>query len=331
MQDDIVIPLFRLQWSTRAVYEGVCQHYAPARLHVIAPAETAAALTRAADRERWAVGPIHVHTEEDFFVEKHGLTKDDLANELRLGESLYPAGWYYQQLLKLGAADGIAELSDWFLIWDSDLLPVETWPVIDADGRRRFALLQDRSRGNPDIVGRWADWIGRVLGVEPITDPEATFVPHHMWFGQRHLAAMQDRVRAFVDGDLPWPAAMMRTANTFGTFSEFWAYASWVHAHAPADRLFYPYDTYGRTTERFFEDGTAIFAQRFRAARGLSADVPLRPAYADLLAFIHDEYNATGDPLPSSLSFEASPRHRKKGRANMHTEELRSRWHNAEE
>ncbi|MEM6504016.1 MAG: DUF6492 family protein [Planctomycetota bacterium] len=329
MQDDIVIPLFHLQWSTRAVYEGVSEHYAPARLHVIAPAETAEALTKAVDEEGWAVAPMQVHTEEDFFVAKHGLSKDDLAGELRLGESLYPAGWYYQQLLKLGAADGIEGLSDWFLIWDSDLLPVETWPAIDGDGRRRFALLQDRNHGNPDIVGRWERWVREILGVEPLTDPHSTFVPHHMWFNQDHLKAIQNKVRGFVGDELPWPAAMMRTANAFGTFSEFWLYASYVADHAPEDLSFYPYADYGATTERFFEDGSAVFASRYRTAAGLSPDTPLRPAYAELLSFIREEY--AGDALPSSLSFEASPRHRKKGKANMHAEELRSRWHNAED
>ncbi len=332
MNDDLVIPLFRLQWSTRAVYEGVARQVDPRHLHIIAPAQTAEQLTAAVAEEGWDLPATTVHAEENFFVAALGLTKDDLAAQLRLGESLYPAGWYYQQLLKLGAHDGIAELSDAYLVWDSDLLPVEAWPTTDGQGRRAFALLQDRSRGNADIVDRWGRWIRKVLEVEPITDSRGTFVPHHMWFHRPALDGFKAKVAAFDNADrgsVAWPTAMMRTANRFGTFSEFWAYASWLADRAPDELAFYPYEQFGETTERFYEDGSAPFALGLRRHLGLAADAPLRPGYDAVRGYIDAVYH--GGPLPSSLSFEASPRHRKKGRANMHVEELRSRWHTAED
>ncbi|MEM6458242.1 MAG: DUF6492 family protein [Planctomycetota bacterium] len=332
MQHDVVIPLFNLAWSTRAVYEGVARHYAPRKFLVIAPREVAAALTAAVEDEGWDVPGLAVYPEEDFFVERFGLTKDGLAAELDLEASLYPPGWFYQQLLKLGADDGIAGLTDWFLIWDSDLLPVATWPVLDpADGHPVYALLQDRGRGNSDIVDRWRRWIETVLGVPALTDDVATFVPHHMWFKQSHLASLRQRLGVYYDApDTPWPKLMMRSANDFGTFSEFWLYASWAAArHADDAPRYHPYAAYGATTERFFEDGSAPFATALRQHLGLALDAPLRPDYAALRHFIESIYGK--EQQPSSLSFEASPRHRKKGRANMHVEELRSRWHNAED
>ena len=50
------------------------------------------------------------------------------------------------------------------------------------------------------------------------------------------------------------------------------------------------------------------------------------PSYAALYACVHDAYQSTGDPLPSSLSLESSPRHIDKLEANRHLEEQRSRW-----
>jgi hypothetical protein len=116
---------------------------------------------------------------------------------------------------------------------------------------------------------------------------------------------------------------MMRSANDFGTFSEYWAYVSWVAGTAPADLAFHAYHQYGATTERFFDDGTG----RFSAAlmQSLNTAVPphlFSPTYLELEKFIQAEY---GTALPSSLSFESSPRHLKKDAKNMHIEEQRSR------
>ena len=44
------------------------------------------------------------------------------ANEIFKGRSL--SGWYYQQVLKMGASRHIAGLSDVFLLWDMDMIPL---------------------------------------------------------------------------------------------------------------------------------------------------------------------------------------------------------------
>ncbi|MEM8603429.1 MAG: DUF6492 family protein, partial [Cyanobacteria bacterium P01_H01_bin.121] len=239
-------------------------------------------------------------------------------------------GWFYQQLLKLGAPDGIPDLSEWYVVWDSDLLPVATWPLLQGD-RHCFALLQHNQYGNPKIVATWADWIRQVLDVEPLTDAEGTFIPHHMWFKQAHLASLKRRLGDYFASQESWLLLMMRSAQQFGTFGEYWLYSSWVAAQAPADLAFHPYTDYGATTERFFDDGTGLFYTTFRAKNPLNlpedqlSDLSVTaPTYQELLAFIKDEYGS--DPLPSSLSFESSPRHLNKDRQTLHIEETRSRW-----
>lgn len=330
---DIVLPLFDLQWSTRAVLEGLFARYTPRAVYVITPEANREALLHASTAEAWRAPRLHVIPEEGFFTARHGRTKQDLASTLDLAGSLYKPGWFYQQLLKLGADEGIASLSDAFLVWDADLLLVGGWPAVEANGRPCYALLQDSSRGNAEIVSRWSRWIRSVLGVEPAVDPagRATFVPHHMWFVQQHLRTLRERIADYYgDRATPWPELMMRSAGEFGTFSEFWLYASWVAArHSDTAPHALPYHRYGATTERFFEDGTAPFAQAARQYLDADPEAPFRPAYVELVGFIEQAYADAGRPLPSSLSFEASPRHRHKGRANMHVEELRSPWHTA--
>ena len=323
---DIVIPLFRIRWNTQAVLEGLTFHYQPRSIHIIAPSPQVQQLNQISTD--WDTAPLYTHEEETFFLAQCGLTKDDICNELDLGESLYTPGWFYQQLLKLGAFEGIENLSEWYLVWDSDLLPVATWPLItekDGQPKHSFALIQHNGWGNPTIVGKWEKWINTVLKVEGLTHHEGTFVPHHMWFKQEHLKSFAKQVNEYYQSEDHWLKLMMRSANDFGTFSEYWCYVSWVAEKAPDDLSFYPYDLYGSTTERFFDDGTGLFSKTFRSKNNIPEDTEnFSPNFKDVNAFIKAEYGL--ENLPSSLSFESSPRHLKKDEKNMHIEELRSRW-----
>ncbi|MEM6840728.1 MAG: DUF6492 family protein [Bacteroidota bacterium] len=323
---DFVLPLFQVRWNTRAVLEGVASKYQPHTIHVITPAEQAQQLTSLA--KNWDIPKLVTHAEESFF-QPLGLSKAGICEVLQLEKSLYPPGWFYQQLLKLGAYEGIPSLSEWYLVWDADLLPIASWPITQTENNKTsywFALLQHNQYGNEAIVNKWARWIQQVLDVEPLTDAEGTFVPHHLWFKQEYLRSFQQRLQDYYRTSEHWIKLMMRSANDFGTFSEFWAYASWVAHQAPQDVHYYPYDKYGRSTERFFDDGTGLFSAAFRKKYQLegSTDTSFYPSYSQILAFVEDHY--ADSILPSSLSFESSPRHLQKGRENMHIEELRSRW-----
>jgi len=347
---DIVIPLYQIRWNTRAVLEGITTHYQPRSIHVIAPGIQARSLREMS--QEWQIAPLYAHEEEIFF-QSIGLTKERICAEIDLGKSLYTPGWFYQQLLKLGAFEGIKNLSEWYVVWDSDLLPVDAWDLIeqqeDNTVRHSFALLQHNNYGNPGIVSKWETWINSVLGIDALTNDEGTFVPHHMWFKQEHLKSFADRVNEYYESSEHWLLLMMRSPNEFGTFSEYWSYVSWVDKQAPNDLSFYPYKEYGETTERFFDDGTGLFSaalRRYQRSRPYpkvyplgrkflqrgeppqrtvsQGDINLVLSYAEISSFINAEYGK--DNLPSSLSFESSPRHLKKDEKNMHIEEKRSRW-----
>ena len=320
---DFLIPLHRVRWNTRAVLEGITTCYQPRTIHIIAPSPQIEQLRELSPR--WSIDCLELHQEEEFF-NSTSLTKEKICAELDLGKSLYTPGWFYQQLLKLGAFISIGSLSEWYLVWDSDLLPVNSWSIIDrqtSESGYSFALLQHKDWGNSQIVRRWKSWINTVLEVDAIEDSEGTFIPHHMWFKQEHLKSFASKVNERYQSNEHWLILMMRSANEFDTFSEYWSYASWVQARSPQDLSFHPYHHFGLTTERFFDDGTGLFSTALKRHRVSSLSDELYPSYADIYAFIQSHYK---DALPSSLSFEGSPRHLKKDRQNLHIEELRSRW-----
>lgn len=325
---DFVIPLYKIRWNTQAVIESISAHYQPRTIHIITSVAESETLT--SKSRKWQTVPVYVHEEENFFTKRAGFSKAKICEKLDLGKSLYTPGWFYQQLLKLGASEGIDNLSEWYLVWDSDLLPVATWPLISDESettKHKFALLQHNQWGNFKIVAAWEKWISTVLAVEPVTDEEGTFVPHHMWFKQEHLNSFKQQLHNYYQSEDNWLLLMMRSADEFGTFSEYWSYASWVASKAPADLAFYPYADYGTTTERFFDDGTGLFCAALREYLQTPSELSVAdfsPSYSQIESFIKQEYGL--DKLPSSLSFESSTRHLKKGQENRHIEELRSRW-----
>lgn len=314
----MVLPLYQTGWNTRAVLEGLTFWYRPRRLFLLTPGEQVAAIEKKAGQ--WSTSPIVCLAEESLFEPRYGLSKGDLAEPLRLAGSLYTPGWFFQQLLKMGAGTFLEDLSEDYLVWDADLLPVAPWPLF-VEGVPAFALLQHRSGGNPAIVAKWAEWIRQFLSIAPIEEPEGTFVPHHLWFHQDQVAGLLEKVCQALGTTDPWPLAMMKSVGGEGTFSEFWAYSSWLQAQAPDRLAYHPYSSYGSTTERFFEDGTALFASKLARTTGKN---PADISYFDLLAFLRGEYGE--DALPSSLSFETSSRHLQKAAATLHLEETRSRW-----
>ena len=132
-----------------------------------------------------------------------------------------------------------------------------------------------------------------------------------------------EKLHVYYDSDEPWPLLMMRTGVDFTTFGEFWIYSSWAQVHCPELYYYHPYDTYGTSTERFFDDGTGAFSVQLRESMGVETGEVFAPSFEDVQQFIEEEY---GYNPPSSLSFEASKRHLKKGQASRHLEETRSRW-----
>jgi hypothetical protein len=140
---------------------------------------------------------VFLYDENQFFASA-SLGNAEICASLNLAGATYTPGCFYQQLLKLGADEGIPECSDWFVVWDSDLWPVDTWPLLQFDRgkvQHPFALLQHRDFGNREIVARWEQWISAILRVPPGHDATATFVPHHMWFTRALLSSFRARIQ----------------------------------------------------------------------------------------------------------------------------------------
>ena len=314
-----VIPVHHVTWSTRSVLEGIYEKYKPKHIYVITSENEIKILKDKSNY--WKIKNLTLLDEDNFFLNKYGLTKNDIVSQITQNKPNYSPGWLYQQIIKLGANDAIDQLDEVFVVWDSDLLPVNSWPILD-EKKEKFALLQDKSYGNQDILNSWKNLIINVLGINPVEDERGTFTSHHMIFKKKHLKSLKLKFKDHFKSDQNWIKLIIKAANIYGSFGEYWTYASWVNHINKDDLNYYPYEKYGLTTERFFDDGNGLFSKNYKKHISFKEQEDFYPSYSSILNFIRKNYRT----LPSSLSFETNIRHTKKRHDDTHLEEKRSIW-----
>ena len=314
-----VIPVHHVTWSTRSVLEGIYEKYNPKHIYVITSENEIKILKDKLNY--WKIKNLTLLDEDNFFLNKYSLTKNDIVSQITQNKPNYTPGWLYQQIIKLGANDAIEQLDDVFVVWDSDLLPVNSWQILDKK-KEKFALLQDKSYGNQDILNSWKNLIINVLGINPVEDERGTFTSHHMIFKKKHLKSLKLKFKDHFKSDQNWIKLIIKAANIYGSFGEYWTYASWVNHINKDDLNYYPYEKYGLTTERFFDDGNGLFSKNYKKHISFKEQEDFYPSYSSILNFIRKNYRT----LPSSLSFETNIRHTKKRHDDTHLEEKRSIW-----
>ena len=314
-----VIPIHHVSWSTRSVLEGIYEKYKPKNIYVITSENEIKILKDKSNY--WKIKNLTLLDEDNFFLNKYGLTKNDIVSQITQNKPNYTPGWLYQQIIKLGANDAIDHLDEVFVVWDSDLLPVNSWPILD-NKKEKFALLQDKSYGNQDILNSWKNLIINVLGINPVEDERGTFTSHHMIFKKKHLKSLKLKFKDHFKSDQNWIKLIIKAANIYGSFGEYWTYASWVNHINKDDLNYYPYEKYGLTTERFYDDGNGLFSRKFKMHNNFDEQEDFYPSYSSIIKFIDKNYQFP----PSSLSFETNIRHTKKKDKNIHLEEIRSIW-----
>ena len=149
-----------------------------------------------------------------------------------------------------------------------------------------------------------------------------TFTSHHMIFKKKYLKSLKSKFKDHFKSDQSWIELIIKAANIYGSFGEYWTYASWVNHINKNDLNYYPYEEYGLNTERFYDDGNGLFSQNYKKHINFNYQEDFYPSYLSMLNFIDKNYVTP----PSSLSFETNIRHTKKKDENMHLEEKRSIW-----
>jgi hypothetical protein len=243
---DFVIPLHRYHKLFRVTLEGISTFYNPKNIYVITPKENINILKN--NSKEWNIKRLNILEDETFFIDNYKLKKSDIEKYYRnLDDNSREFGWWYQQLIKLGAYKQIKELSNPYMVWDSDLIPLIKWDISD----NKFAILQEKARSEWNIE-EYKKSIMELTGLTAL-DPEiGTFIPHHFIFYHDILNSLFNLIEdRNINGN--WIKNIMDLTNNYYRFSEYKMVATYMKKYYPHLLKYHTYDKYGENGIRIRE------------------------------------------------------------------------------
>jgi hypothetical protein len=272
---DFVIPLHRNNVLFQCTIEAIQLHYHPKTIHIITPSCEIEKLRAEIWVSESGNGNICFWDEETFFLRsghENGLTRDAIEKWYSyIDSNSREFGWWFQQIIKLGALSCIPELSDPFMVWDSDLIPLEAWPIypcFDLDGgsgsgddQYRFALLQEKEK-NEFNKRQYACSLFTLLGLVEITPQDkgsevGTFVPHHFVFHHCVVSGLIERIESRNQSHSCWIESVMKLSQEYYRFSEYKSMATFMSVFFPKLLCYHEFEHYGKQGLRIRDEGDA--------------------------------------------------------------------------
>jgi len=285
---DFVIPLHRYHYMLRTVIESIQLFYSPRTIYIITPTENIDMIHK--NKSQWKLNSnIVAIPEETFFRNIYRLHYTDIFNRYMKSEGSREFGWWYQQLIKLGAVQQIPGLSDPYIVWDSDVIPIKKWEVYPTieNPTFRFAILQEKSKSEL-ITQQYRDSLLKLTGL-PICDPEiGTFVPHHYVFHHRVLHHLFEFIEKS-NPDQNWIFSIIDLSTRFIRFSEYRTVSSFMKEFYSELLHYHPFSDFGkdgiriRESELFLQEmDTFLFDNHIDYINGIS--------YTDFIKFVTWKY-----------------------------------------
>ena len=256
---DFVVPIKKLGLFTQSVLEGISQFYEPRRIIVVTSSSEIPILHK--QLMSWKIGYVEIIDENIFFAKNFALTMVELEKAFHKTSDISHRefGWWYQQMIKLGASTQIDNISENYVVWDGDLIPLKKWDLTTANNDEinyYIAILQDQSRTQFNKE-EYYKCIKYLFGFPPFCpSKEGTFVTHHMVFNTIYVEEMIQYILDRKKTQDLWPIYFISLSHTFYRFSEYMLYSSYMVKFHPEHFFYYPYEIYGKMGIRFRDEDT---------------------------------------------------------------------------
>ena len=298
---DFVVPVCKYNIIIRVTIESIVLNYNPNNIYIVTNQNDVEVLEK--DCLEWDLSntKIIVLNEDLYFSSNYGLTKSDIYNWYTWkDEQSREFGWWFQQLLKLGAFKQIKNLSDPYVVWDSDLIALRKWQLYDEKTNTyKFAILQESAK-NEFNKNEYANSIRQLIGVEAIEpQTEGTFVPHHFIMHHKVLEDLITHVENINKLNFNWIKSIMLLSNTYYRFSEYKCIASFMNTYYPELLLFYPFQEYGKRGIRYRESDEMVEKLMFHC-KNKNDNVDAALTYQEFQKFVSENY----DEIPSYIQLE---------------------------
>jgi hypothetical protein len=290
---DFVIPLHRYHYMVRTVVEALHTFYSPRVIYIVTPKRYIPTIKNVS--KDWVAKNIVVIPEETFFLHKYRMIYDDIKKLFNNtpNKNAREFGWWYQQLIKLGAYTQIPSLSDPYVVWDSDLIPLIKWNIYPEYQGQPFknAILQKeaRSEWNTEQYRKSLFELTRL----PMNDPkEGTFVTHHFVFYHDVLESLIHHIE-LISNKL-WIQTIMDLSHKYFRFSEYRVIAAFMSYKFPHLLKYHEFNEIGKYGTRLREPTKFIkkMEEYFEELYEIS--------YIDFVRFVSSNYYC----LPTYLQIE---------------------------
>lgn len=309
---DFVIPLKEQTIIFGSVIQALDRLHSPRRIIVITDLENIEMKDYGVDT------PIEYVNKKEFFGKEH-LSRSQM--ELFFNECIQrnpgehtKFGWWYQQFIKLGAGEVIDGLSEYYVVWDADLIPFVKWELYGKDDETGeqyscTAILQEQPFHETSKI-QYSQAIRNLIRMEPLFPVTGnhptfkastelslgTFMPFHMVLKKEYLKELFDLIVDVAATDLSsnlsarydglWQYIILSQSSELSFFSEFQLYQTYCLTHAKEDNRYYPYPLFGSSSARFPDGG--VFLDKLKC----TYDLQLPLSYDDIIHFVKQE---TGD------------------------------------
>lgn len=243
---DFIIPLSNNNILFRATIESIIELHNPRHIFIILPNIYITELTL--NSKTWILNNtlLIFLDEETFFIKNYNLSFIDIQKMYKYIDSKSREfGWWYQQILKLGAVYQIENLSDPFIIWDSDLIVFNKWSLDD----NLFAILQYKSRNEFNTI-EYNNVIKYLLDVENITPLKGTFIPHHYVFHHKIIKHFLDYITERTKSN-NWIECIMLLSHKYYRFSEYKTLTTFIYYFYNDKFNYHEYNKFGKNGKRF--------------------------------------------------------------------------------
>lgn len=240
---DFVIPLKQNNVIIRTVIEGIVLFYSPRNIFIIT--DPSSILEINIHLSFWKIESTKIKCidENIFFkteLERKYTWKDENSREY---------GWWFQQIIKLDAINKIKELSDPFVVWDGDLIPLKKWELYNNNTKKyySFAVLQESSK-NEFNREQYTSSIMDLIQLEIKEPIIGTFVPHHFVFHHKVIKSLHEKIKRE-----NWQEKIMELSSKYYRFSEYKCVATFMQSFFPELLIYHEYEKYGENGIRFRE------------------------------------------------------------------------------
>lgn len=213
---DIVLPVGPEDFDTaRFTLTNLFKYFPFRKLYIVSSFETFK-----------KIGINELQSEKTIFIDESSVNPGINLSEIKtlcgkLFNDTSRGGWYFQQFLKMGISQ-LPTLSDHYLVWDADTIPLKPILFFDEDGRVLYSFKTDTHQP-------YFNTLKKLTGIDKQVD--YSFITEHMMIKKAYMQELLKMIGQSNASGNNWIEKIMNSVapvEYVSGFSEFESYGNFI-------------------------------------------------------------------------------------------------------